>query len=393
MLPEDELQQLADNIAANGLLYPIILFDGLVLDGRNRLAACTLAGVVPTFDHWTGDDPLGYVIRCNIRRRDLDSTQRAFCALYYLPLYEVQARERMEWAKAGGNPPPPALMPEGSDARDHAAHEFNCAARYVSDAKRIDAERPDLAEMCKAGHMTIPQAMREIRLVEAKAHAAEQARAEPTQPQLHCISAEEAMRNTPQASVDLLLTDPPYATDVNDIAEFVESWIPDAMPCLKPSSRMLVCTGPYADELEAYLRAFRRYAKPLGFTVGNVLVWTYRNTLGPQPTHDYKNNWQAIFHVRGPDAPRLDCSLLVEGTAVHEISQQRDKTHPWRKPDELADRLVRHCSKQGDTVFDPFAGTGTFLLAAAKLGRNAHGSEIDPQNHSIAISRGCVDAS
>jgi N6-adenosine-specific RNA methylase IME4 len=164
MLPEDELQQLADNIAANGLLYPIILFDGLVLDGRNRLAACTLASVVPTFDHWTGEDPIGYVISCNVERRNINATQLAFCALASMPLYVEQARDRQEWAKAGGNPPLTQLVEEGSgEAASHAAKQFHTNRQYIYDAKRIDAERPDLAEQCKAGKLTISQAMREIK--------------------------------------------------------------------------------------------------------------------------------------------------------------------------------------------------------------------------------------
>jgi len=59
---------------------------------------------------------------------------------------------------------------------------------------------------------------------------------------------------------------------------------------------------------------------------------------------------------------------------------------------ELAERLIRHSTKSGDVVYDPFACTGTFLLAAAKLGRMACGAEIDPSHATIAIERGCIDA-
>src|SRR3990172_9106480 len=49
VLGEDELQKLADDIRANGLLEPIVLYEGKVLDGRNRLDACKRAGVEPKF--------------------------------------------------------------------------------------------------------------------------------------------------------------------------------------------------------------------------------------------------------------------------------------------------------------------------------------------------------
>jgi site-specific DNA-methyltransferase (adenine-specific) len=63
------------------------------------------------------------------------------------------------------------------------------------------------------------------------------------------------------------------------------------------------------------------------------------------------------------------------------------KQHPAPFPLELADRLVRMFSFVGDTVLDPFAGTGTTLLAAAEASRNAIGVEIDPLYHRLAKER------
>jgi len=66
-----------------------------------------------------------------------------------------------------------------------------------------------------------------------------------------------------------------------------------------------------------------------------------------------------------------------------------DRYHAWQKPIELAERFVRHSTKEGDTVLDPFACTGSFLLAASKLGRRASGCDIDQANIDIAVQRGC----
>jgi site-specific DNA-methyltransferase (adenine-specific) len=60
------------------------------------------------------------------------------------------------------------------------------------------------------------------------------------------------------------------------------------------------------------------------------------------------------------------------------------KHHPAPFPLELATRLVRMFSFVDDTVLDPFAGTGTTLLAAARSGRNAIGVELDPSYARIA---------
>ena len=53
-LADAELQELADDIKLRGLLHPVVVFHGQVPDGRNRLAACELAGVAPRFTDWAG---------------------------------------------------------------------------------------------------------------------------------------------------------------------------------------------------------------------------------------------------------------------------------------------------------------------------------------------------
>lgn len=69
----------------------------------------------------------------------------------------------------------------------------------------------------------------------------------------------------------------------------------------------------------------------------------------------------------------------------------RDKTslynHPTQKALELAERAIRNSSKSGDIVFDPFLGSGTTLIAAARLGRRCFGMEIEPKYCDIIVRR------
>ena len=80
LLPLVELQTLALDIAKNGLFHPIVVFEGKILEGRNRYRACQLAGIVPSCEDYTGTDPRGYVISANAMRRDLTKGQRACVA-------------------------------------------------------------------------------------------------------------------------------------------------------------------------------------------------------------------------------------------------------------------------------------------------------------------------
>jgi len=192
---------------------------------------------------------------------------------------------------------------------------------------------------------------------------------------------------------DLLLTDPPYSTDVDDVAAFAGEWLPLALAKVKSTGRAYVFIGAYPDEIAAYVAASRRVSSP---TLANVLVWTYRNTIGPKPTHTYKLNWQAILYFTGSDTPPLNCPAMVEQFSVQDVSapdgRQGDRYHTWQKPLTLAERFIRHATKPDDLVYDCFAGTGTHLIAAAHLGRRSEGCDSDPEMVSIAVQRGCCNA-
>lgn len=75
-----DFESLRDDIAKNGLLEPIVIYEGKILDGRNRYTACLGAGVLPDTVEYNGDDPLGFVIAKNLHRRHLNESQRALVA-------------------------------------------------------------------------------------------------------------------------------------------------------------------------------------------------------------------------------------------------------------------------------------------------------------------------
>lgn len=76
MMSKHELAELAADIAENGQHQPIIVYEGQILDGRNRQEACLLAGVTPLTEEYGGHDPVGFVISANLHRRHLTQAQK-----------------------------------------------------------------------------------------------------------------------------------------------------------------------------------------------------------------------------------------------------------------------------------------------------------------------------
>jgi 16S rRNA G966 N2-methylase RsmD len=215
-------------------------------------------------------------------------------------------------------------------------------------------------------------------------------------PVIFVTPCQEFLPTIEDASIDLVVTDPPYYTEFNDpgkFTAFIETWLPDLLGKLKHTGRAFICAGAYPEEISAYSRLLLECARARNLIIDAPLVWTYRNTLGQTPKMKYNLNYQLIWHVYAPSSNLLDTSITGEMFSVQDIpapdGRHGNRYHTWQKPDELAVRLIRHASKPGDSVLDCFACTGTFLLAASKAGRYAIGCEKDFNNAKIAEGRGC----
>ena len=192
-----------------------------------------------------------------------------------------------------------------------------------------------------------------------------------------------------EKTIDLLITDPPYSTDIDDLPSFLDTWLLDSISKVKDTGRIFICIGAYPIELYTYLG----YLLQTDWIIDNPLIWTYRNTLGRTPDMKYNLNYQVILHLYKKTSHKLDNRITNEMWSVQDINAPDgrigDRYHTWQKPDKLAERLIQHTTKPGDKIIDPFACTGTFLLKASESNRLASGCDNDDKAIKIAVERGC----
>jgi hypothetical protein len=155
----NELDEMAQDIKARGLLNPIVMLDGLILDGRNRYDACLLAGVAPRFNEYSGTDPLADVLSWNLHRRQLSTGQRAMVAAKMANLSIGDNRGAHRPKEGFANLP---TLTASSVSQSEAAIKLNVSPRLVADAKTIQRESPELAAKVEAGTITVHAAKERI---------------------------------------------------------------------------------------------------------------------------------------------------------------------------------------------------------------------------------------
>lgn len=190
-------------------------------------------------------------------------------------------------------------------------------------------------------------------------------------------------------SIDLLITDPPYSTDISNLPEFLDTWLYRSLEKVKDTGRIFICIGAYPIEIHTYLT----YLFDSDWTVDCPLIWTYRNTLGQTPGMKYNLNYQMILHLYKDSSYPLNNKITNEMFSVQDINAPDgrigDRLYKWQKPAKLAERLIIHTTKPGDKIIDPFAGVGTFLVAGSQNNRLSWGCEIDSNVTELAVKNGC----
>jgi len=146
LIPDAELQELAESIQRSGQRDDIVLFEGKILDGRNRFRACGIAGVKPrtrVFDpKKDGPSPLRFVLDLNLSRRHLSTSQRAAIAAESLKIMESMAKAA---AGASATPTKPAQLKayDPSEAADEEGEAVVTGPTVPQAEAIVEAGNPD----------------------------------------------------------------------------------------------------------------------------------------------------------------------------------------------------------------------------------------------------------
>lgn len=231
-----------------------------------------------------------------------------------------------------------------------------------------------------------------------------------------CGDCFEAMKRLPRGFSDLIVVDPPYNLTKDfhgsrfdsrshaEYCEFTERWLDAALPLLKDGGSVYVCCDWYSGMVIGELLEKR-------LTLRGRITWQREKGRGADK--NWKNSMEDIwFATRGDEytfnlnavkqrrrvlAPYKDNGMpkdwsetedgkfrdtcpsnFWDDISVPYWSMAENTAHPTQKPEKLLAKLILASSNEGDTVFDPFGGSGSTAVCAKKLGRHFVTVEQNP---------------
>jgi len=199
------------------------------------------------------------------------------------------------------------------------------------------------------------------------------------------VDALEELRKLPDNSIDLVITDPPYGVDFVPTRRMGNPSFDDnkepVLDCLdkvcvelkrvcKANAHIYVFSG-YTNAFE-----FKQILEKYFFVHENWLTWVKNNHTMCDFKRRYASKYEIIWFCKMPNG---DERLLNSECSpdVLEYPIPLNKYHDCQKPVELLKYLIQNSSGKGEVVLDPFAGSGSTLLAAAETGRYYIGFEIE----------------
>ena len=228
----------------------------------------------------------------------------------------------------------------------------------------------------------------------------------------------EVLKEIPDSSVDIIYADPPYGLakknglgwkyskhitlqetwDIfkkDDLFKFNLDWISESLRTLKSGGSFWV-SGSFHN---IYQIGF--ILQQLNVKINNSIVWFKRNA---QPNitcrmftestehliwgvkNDSRERW--IFNYE--EMKRMNNGKQMRNVWEIPLTPKKEKEfgeHPTQKPIALLERIILSSSKEGDTILDPFLGSGTTSVVAEALKRNSIGIEKNTEYYEIAKKR------
>ena len=300
--------------------------------------------------------------------------------------------ERIEWEKQYYE-----LMKKRGKTLDDVAEKLNSSAptlsREISLARKIE-ENPELME--EIGRLPLHAAIRRAeRLEEIKKLEKEGVEVSGLIKQ---GDARELFKDVKDGEIGLVVTDPPFGIDTLEdnrgsqinvqvellkdtdnmrsdmMKELMRDVFREMKRTLKEGSHFYVFTS------SEWWKFLSDLARDAGLETQNYpIIWLKPTTTAPARGYQYAPIFETILFGWKPPRKRL-LEKSASACLKYKPVPSKERVHPFQKPLDLLEFLIKQSSLPGEIVLDPFAGSGTTLVAALRMRRKALGFELNEEH-------------
>lgn len=383
-LTVEEFKQLEQNCLDEGIREKIITWNGFIIDGHNRYEIATRWNLEYETESKTFDNEIDVRIWMRNNQKGRRNLSKAWCIELELGNKEDLSLKgeaiRVEKSVFKGNQYSASLSLNDNEPKHNTQKEIakavGVSTGMIGMSEIIKAKSPELWEKAKQGEITVTTAYQEIKKEEKqqiktneRERLAEIGKTKKIDIDFRLGDFEEVFKDIPDGSIDCIITDPPYPY------EFIEVWSKlsrVAKRVLKPNGYCITYSG------QMYLpEVMQRMSENLDY------YWTFAVYHEGQTQIVNGINlmcrWKPVLIFQNG-------KKKIENTFQdYFISEQREKNgHDWQQSKSGVGYLIEMFTKEGDTILEPFAGSGTTIIAARDKKRNVIASEIDEKTYNIA---------
>lgn len=367
--PEEQVEQIAASMRRFGFTIPMLVAeDGTIISGHGRLMAAQRLGLaeVPVMvaKGWSDEDRRVYCLADN-RLAETSEWDPETLALEWRELVALGAGDDLSM-----------IGFSYEDIEDLVPGILSESGAGLTDPD--DVPEPPVVPVSRAGDVW---ALGDHRLICGDSTKAETYEA---------LLAGEG--------VDMVFTDPPYNVNyantpkdkmrgknraiMNDnLGEGFYQFLLDAFTPMVQASRGGIYIAMSSSELDTLQAAFRK----AGGKWSTFIIWAKNTfTLGRA---DHQRQYEPILYGWKDGGKHYWCGARDQGDVWQIAKPRANDLHPTMKPVELVERAINNSSRPGETVMDPFGGSGTTLIAAERTGRHARLIELDPKYVDVIVRR------
>lgn len=398
-LTDEESAKLEQSLKLYGCRDAITIWkeQQVIIDGHNRYEFCQKNNIefkTEEFSFASKDDVKLWMLRNQLSRRNINTFHRTRAQLQ---ITDLENKQKSESEQSESEKESNDESAKSKNVINQVATEAGVTTDMVRKVKYLEDNVEDkVKDKLMRGETSISKEYQNLR---EKERSNKDEKPSLPDSKMPIIKNEDALsflqaESSQGTTFDLLLTEPPSYDEwkangsIDEFISFYTSWLSKAIELLHDKSRIFIFADMNVKVLHRIIEVCNTLSNDK-IKFEDLLIWTFKPNLKEPLKHDFRPNFQSIIYFKGTSAEGSAQRTLNSVLPFMKDINNDFKFKQWRKPIFLLRKLMQMSVPDKGSMLDPFAGSGHFLINAAKSNIKARGCELNKEMFELALKSGC----